>query len=107
MCCILYYTVTFRCIIVYEVVFYVRFVEEYYKEPNRGYGGNVITVFKSLQRENCQNPYGPAEEQFDGKGSYGNGGAMRISPGALFAIKRKPEEVDVSTLSSFVIVTLP
>ena len=67
------------------------------KEPNRGYGGNVVTVFESLKQENCQNPYGPAERQFDGKGSYGNGGAMRISPGALFTIKRKPEEVDVNT----------
>lgn len=70
------------------------FVEEFLKEPNRGYGGNVITVFESLRHEKCQNPYGPAERQFDGKGSYGNGGAMRISPGAIFAIKRKPEEVD-------------
>jgi len=81
----------------YEVVLCGRFVEEFLKEPNRGYGGNVITVFESLRHEKCQNPYGPAERQFDGKGSYGNGGAMRISPGALFAIKRQPEEVDVNT----------
>jgi len=70
-------------------------VEEFLKEPNRGYGANVITVFEALKREKCQNPYGPAERQFDGNGSYGNGGAMRISPAALFAVKRQPEEVDV------------
>jgi len=72
-------------------------------EPSRGYGGNVVTVFESLKLENCQDPYGPAERQFEGKGSYGNGGAMRISPGALFAIKRKPEEVDVNTVHCYFI----
>lgn len=70
------------------------FVDEFWREPNRGYGGNVISVFDALKRENCKNPYGPAERQFDGNGSYGNGGAMRISPAALFSIKRQPEEVD-------------
>ena len=76
-------------------MFFCRFVQEYLNEPHRGYGGNVIGVFEALKQENCENPYGPAERQFDGKGSYGNGGAMRISPAALFAIKQQPEEVDV------------
>jgi len=77
------------------VLLFYRFVDEFWREPNRGYGGNVISVFDALKRENCKNPYGPAERQFDGNGSYGNGGAMRISPAALFSIKRQPEEVDV------------
>jgi len=81
------------------VVLYCRFVEEFFNEPNRGYGANVISVFEALKNENCQSPYGPAERQFDGNGSYGNGGAMRISPAALFAIKRQPEEVDVSNVA--------
>ena len=78
-----------------DIVLLDRFVEEFFRQPDRGYGGNVIGVFNALKQENCQNPYGPAERQFDGNGSYGNGGAMRISPAALFAIKRQPEEVDV------------
>jgi len=32
-------------------------------------------------------PFQPAKQQFDGQGSYGNGGAMRICPAALFAFK--------------------
>jgi len=86
----------FYCITVCEFVLCGRFVKEFFLEPNRGYGGNVISVFESLRRENYEYPYGPAERQFDGKGSYGNGGAMRISPGALFTIKRTPAEVDVN-----------
>ena len=72
-----------------------RFVDEYFKEPHRGYGRNVITVFELLRQEKFSDPYGPARKQFDGAGSRGNGGAMRISPAAVFAIKRKQEEVDV------------
>jgi len=74
-------------------------MEEYYKEPERGYTKNIISLFNALKEENCQNPYGPAERQFGGNGSYGNGGAMRISPAALFSMKWKPEEADVSQKS--------
>ena len=93
--CIYFTNCCFCNMIADEIVLSCRFVEEFLKEPNRGYGRNVITVFDGLRQENCRNPYGPAERQFDGNGSYGNGGAMRISPAALFAIKRQPEEVDV------------
>ena len=53
-------------------------------EPNRGYGGGVIDVFKKLRRqEGFSEPLQPAREQFDGTGSYGNGAAMRVHPVAL------------------------
>jgi len=77
--------------VAYEIVSSCRFVEEYYNEPNRGYGRYVTSVFTGLKEENCQNPYGPAERHFYDNGSHGNGGAMRISPAALFSIKRKQE----------------
>jgi len=92
---VLYCITVLRTIVADVDVLFCRFVDEFRTQPNRGYGGNVITVFEALRRENYRHPYGPAERQFDGNGSYGNGGAMRISPAALFAIKRQPEEVDV------------
>ncbi|XP_043573629.1 ADP-ribose glycohydrolase ARH3 [Chiloscyllium plagiosum] len=60
-----------------------RFAEEYKEQPDRGYGNGVIRVFKKLLNPNCNDVFKPAREQFKGKGSYGNGGAMRIAPIAL------------------------
>eukprot|EP00062_Callorhinchus_milii_P018454 gi/632971942/ref/XP_007902417.1/ PREDICTED: poly(ADP-ribose) glycohydrolase ARH3 [Callorhinchus milii] len=74
-----------------EVDMAMRFAEEYKKEPNRGYGSGVVRVFKKLLSPNCKDVLKPAREQFKGKGSYGNGGAMRIAPIAL----AYPEAKDV------------
>lgn len=63
-----------------------EFVEEFFREPHRGYGAAVGTVFKRLQDENPEDITLPARCQFDGQGSYGNGAAMRISPVALFSL---------------------
>lgn len=60
------------------------FVKEYYREPKRGYGQNVVEVFSKLRNNKFEDIYKPAKEQFNGSGSYGNGGAMRISPIALY-----------------------
>lgn len=60
------------------------FVQKYYKEPKRGYGANVVQVFDKLRQSKLQDIYKPASEQFCGSGSYGNGGAMRIAPLALY-----------------------
>lgn len=59
--------------------------ETYFKEPNRGYGAAVRTVFKSLQASKFQDPYGPAASQFNGSGSFGNGAAMRCAGIGLFS----------------------
>ena len=62
-----------------------RFGSEYEREPDRGYGFNVTTVFDAFNSGQFeQDIYGPAAAQFGGSGSYGNGGAMRIAPVALF-----------------------
>ena len=66
------------------------FVDEFYQDMYRGYGAAVSTVFKKLRKARNENLKGfnvmtPATEQFEGKGSYGNGAAMRISPLALIA----------------------
>ncbi|XP_056004434.1 ADP-ribosylhydrolase ARH3-like [Ostrea edulis] len=74
------------------------FSEEYFKEPYRGYGGSIITVFSKLQESSYVDPYKPAAQQFDGSGSYGNGGAMRIVPAALFAYSQN----DIKNLTELV-----
>ncbi|KAG8225774.1 hypothetical protein J437_LFUL005733 [Ladona fulva] len=61
-----------------------RFVKEYFNQPRRGYGANVVEVFAKLRATKCEDPFAPAKEQFGGSGSYGNGGAMRIAPIPLF-----------------------
>lgn len=55
-----------------------RFAEDYQNDPDRGYGMGVISVFKKLLSTKCSDVFQPAREQFDGKGSYGNGAAMRV-----------------------------
>ncbi|XP_061171393.1 ADP-ribosylhydrolase ARH3-like [Saccostrea echinata] len=68
------------------------FSEEYFKEPYRGYGMSVITVFTKLKEQGYLDPFRPGAEQFNGCGSYGNGGAMRIVPAALFAYKENDSQ---------------
>lgn len=51
--------------------------------PTRGYGYNVVTVLKRLGDRDLSDVFAPARNQFDGGGSYGNGGAMRVAPVAL------------------------
>lgn len=63
-----------------------RFTSEYYQnKDNRGeYGPKVRTVFATLSKTNFKDVWGPAKEQFNGTGSFGNGAPMRVAPVALF-----------------------
>ena len=63
-----------------------EFVEEYFRDSERGYGAAVGTVFQRLKDEQPEDVTQPARLQFEGQGSYGNGAAMRISPLALFGL---------------------
>ncbi|XP_028140272.1 ADP-ribosylhydrolase ARH3 [Diabrotica virgifera virgifera] len=60
------------------------FVNEYFKEPKRGYGQSIVDVFRKLKNTKYEDVFKPAKEQFLGEGSFGNGGAMRIAPVALY-----------------------
>lgn len=62
-----------------------RFAKEYKTNPNRGYGMSVVDIFQVWQSHKIkdENVYTPSLKQFNGSGSYGNGGAMRVSPVAL------------------------
>jgi len=73
-----------------------RFTEEFYSEPNRGYGGGVIAVFRKLRKQDgFSEPLQPAREQFNGTGSYGNGAAMRVHPVALYCHGRGERWVEM------------
>ncbi|XP_075460672.1 ADP-ribosylhydrolase ARH3 isoform X2 [Ascaphus truei] len=55
-----------------------RFTDEYNNDPDRGYGMAVVHVFEKVASGEYRSVFTPAKEQFDGKGSYGNGAAMRV-----------------------------
>ncbi|XP_066917997.1 ADP-ribosylhydrolase ARH3-like [Clytia hemisphaerica] len=64
-----------------------RFRDDYIKEPFRGYGGGVVSIFQQWNTKEItdDNVYLPSKHQFDGSGSFGNGAAMRVAPIPLFA----------------------
>lgn len=70
-----------------------KFIQEYYKEPNRGYGAAIVTVFEKLRQTKLSDPLQPAKEQFNGSGSYGNGAAMRVSPIPLFCHNKSKDQL--------------
>lgn len=61
-----------------------NFAKEFFREPSRGYGTGIKTIFEKLKSSKYTDFTQPAREQFYGTGSYGNGAAMRIAPAALF-----------------------
>jgi poly(ADP-ribose) glycohydrolase ARH3 len=75
-------------------------VKEYFNEPRRGYGQQVVDIFHKLRAQKFVDPFGPAKEQFDGSGSYGNGGAMRVAPVALFCHSNYEELVRLAQRSA-------
>uniref|UniRef100_A0A1I8IJ98 ADP-ribosylhydrolase ARH3 n=1 Tax=Macrostomum lignano TaxID=282301 RepID=A0A1I8IJ98_9PLAT len=75
--------------------------DAYFKATDRGYGAAAGGVFKDLRDANFADPFGPAAALFEGRGSYGNGGAMRAAPlgliGAAAAAAPNAEEVHLAT----------
>jgi len=60
-----------------------RFVQDFSAEPWRGYGAGPPRVFALLSRGVAWDQAG--RTLFGGRGSFGNGAAMRVAPVALFA----------------------
>lgn len=77
-----------------------RFAKEYNLAPGRGYGSGVIQVLRKLASPHLKDVFQPAQAQFGGRGSFGNGGAMRAAPFAL-AFKSR---ADVCRVNSHLIV---
>lgn len=73
-----------------------RFVTDFFSHPGRGYGENVIDVFRKLRNSKFSDIWKPAREQFNGSGSLGNGGAMRISPVPLFYYSDFPRMLETA-----------
>lgn len=73
-----------------------RFTTEYFEQPQRGYGSGVVDVFHALLQEDFEDPFGPARKQFQGLGSYGNGGSMRVAPVAVFYHNNLTEMISVA-----------
>ncbi|XP_074604390.1 ADP-ribosylhydrolase ARH3-like [Brevipalpus obovatus] len=71
-----------------------QFTEGYFQNTRRGYGYNVVDVFNALHLTNYEDPFLPAQRQFNGTGSYGNGAAMRIAPAALFGLSLSDEQIN-------------
>lgn len=76
------------------------FVKEYFSEPHRGYGQNVVEVFSKLRKTKFDDVFKPASEQFSGSGSFGNGGAMRIAPIALYFCNNYDAMIEVAKKST-------
>lgn len=72
-----------------------RFTEEFFSNPQRGYGASVFTVFNKLKKSNYEDLFMPGQEQFNGEGSFGNGAAMRTSPAALLGYHDNTKLVEV------------
>lgn len=72
------------------------FTEQYFLNPHRGYGANIVDVFRKLRESKYTDVYKPAKEQFAGSGSYGNGGAMRIAPIALYFHNSEKAMIDAA-----------
>lgn len=51
-------------------------------------------MFQKLRGNKFQDVLLPAREQFNGQGSWGNGGAMRVAPIALFSYKDSEKLID-------------
>nr|CAI5834001.1 unnamed protein product [Callosobruchus analis] len=59
---------------------------------------NIVgEVFNKLKATKFEDVFKPATEQFHGKGSYGNGGAMRVAPIALFFHDNYDAMLEVAT----------
>lgn len=83
----------------------MRLATEFGDDPNRGYGGGVARFFEAVL--SGARWHVAAEAQFDGEGSYGNGGAMRVAPVALWAYSDLEETARLAGESAKVTHTHP
>lgn len=72
--------------------------EAYFSNPQRGFSSSTARVFTKLKGNGYQDLLTPARQQFMGQGSCGNGGAMRVSPAALYGCRDEATLIQVSGL---------
>lgn len=72
--------------------------EAYFSDTERGFSSSTARVFTKLRGNGYQDLLTPAKQQFMGQGSCGNGGAMRVSPAALYGYRDEAALIKVSGL---------
>ncbi|CAE1293643.1 ADPRHL2 [Acanthosepion pharaonis] len=71
-----------------------RFAKEYFaSKSHRNYGRHVTKIFSDWSSKHLEDVFLPARQQFNGAGSYGNGGGMRIAPAALFMYNENSQKL--------------
>lgn len=71
-----------------------RFAKEYFASKiHRNYGGHVPKIFSDWSSKHLEDVFLPARQQFNGAGSFGNGGGMRIAPAALFMYNENSQKL--------------
>lgn len=81
-----------------------RFKQNFEREPDRGYGPGPQKIFSMVEEGYSFTE--AAGKLYDGKGSYGNGAAMRIAPVGLYYFD-SPELVDKVYITAEVTHTHP
>ena len=74
-----------------------RFIENYRREPYRGYGPGPPQVFRLIERGEA---WDKAAGKLYGGGSFGNGSAMRVAPVGLFYYDDPPRLREIAYQSS-------
>ncbi|TPP65903.1 putative adp-ribosylglycohydrolase [Fasciola gigantica] len=75
-----------------------EFAHDYFTDgAHRYYGGSIGSVFKSLEDDKFKHPFEFAAKQFNGTGSFGNGGGMRAAPLAIYSLKLPDTDFEVRT----------
>ncbi|KAM3178744.1 hypothetical protein ACTXT7_001934 [Hymenolepis weldensis] len=69
------------------------FSDAFFRAPSyRLYGGSIRSLFEKMSARNFVNPSLIAAAQFNGSGSYGNGGGMRVTPAAIYGLKLSTDD---------------
>ena len=89
------------CCTVEEGHVFCSLCEAYLSNSERGFSSSTARVFTNIRDNGYHDIFSPAIQQFEGRGSCGNGGAMRISPVALYGYKEEATLVEVGTCTHF------
>ncbi|VUZ46673.1 unnamed protein product [Hymenolepis diminuta] len=69
------------------------FSDAFFRAPfYRLYGGSIRSLFEKMGAMNFVNPSSIAAAQFNGSGSYGNGGGMRVTSAAIYGLKLRTDD---------------
>jgi len=74
------------------------FARHYIEEPNRGYGGMAHFILRSISEGMYWRTV--SQQVFDGMGSMGNGGAMRVAPLGAYFFDDIEKVIEQATLSA-------